>query len=268
MSHRSLTHSERQLKGRILAWTPWSRLHALVIRRGNLLGRTGANGARVLAHRLVMILFALVWLPVGIYASYSYLGVHYVPPVFFDEMDRSGHEVAAQGGIKFNGRMANRSQKFEWQLVPGVIAEVISLNARCADLTIFGQANPNESAQRGLLELPASLAPSGGRSVLTVSYIGAGQTPGKYVTTAWNAGRHATRSTGEAMPILERLAVTPNENRDEHAAIPCTDIARQPARHGVHAEAARTMDTDIGIGDIRLSQASDTESGLFAMGAY
>ena len=222
----------------------------------------------MLARRLVMVLFALVWLPAGIYASYTHFGVQYVPPVFLDELESSGREAAAHGAVKFNGHMPNSSEMFEWRLVPGVVAEVITLNARCTDLTVVSLASPNESAQRGLAELPASFAPSASRSVLAVPYVGERQMPGKYVTTTWNTGRFATPSIGDAMLVLERLAVNSNENRDEHSAIPCADIARQPARHGVHAVAARTMDTDVGIGDIRLSQISDTESGLFAMGAY
>ena len=222
----------------------------------------------MLVRRLVFVLFALVWLPAGVYASYTYLGVHYVPPVFFDELDRSGREAAAQGGKKLNGHMPNGSVRVEWPRVPGVIADVITLNARCADLTIFGRANPNESARHGSAELPAGFAPGASRSVLAVPYIGAGQTPGKYVTTAWNTGRHATRSIGDAMPLLERLAVNPNENREEHAAIPCANIVSQPARDGVHADATITMDNDINVSDVIISRISDTESDLFATGTH
>ena len=70
------------------------------------------------------------------------------------------------------------------------------------------------------------------------------------------------------MPLLERLAVNPNENRDEHVAIPCSEIVRRPARHGVHADAAITMDNGINVSDVIMSQIFDTESDLFAMGAY
>ena len=47
------------------------------------------------ARRLVMALFALIWLPIGIYVSYTYLGVQYVPPVFLGELERSGREATS-----------------------------------------------------------------------------------------------------------------------------------------------------------------------------
>ena len=268
MSHRDLTDGEGEPDGGILARATWSRLYGLAARRRNLFGQTGENGIWVPARRLAMVLFALVWLPAGVYASYTYLSVHYVPPVFFDELDRTGREAAAQGGKKLNGHTPNSSVRVEWPRVPGVIADVITLNTRCADLTVVSQANPNESARHESAELPAGFAPSASQSVLTVSYIGAGQTPGKYVTTAWNAGRHAPRSIGEATPLLERLAVNPNENRDEHAAIPCADIVSQPARRGVHADATITMDNDTNVSDVIMSRISDTESDLFATGTH
>ena len=268
MRRRDPTDGDGEPDGGILAWATWFHLYGFATRRRNLFGQTGENGIWVPARRLAMVLLALVWLPAGGYASHTYLGVHYVPPVFLDGPERSGRQVAAQAETEFNGRMPNSSEEFEWRLVPAAITDVISLNARCADLIVVSQANPNESARRGSAELSAGLAPSASLSVLTVSYIGAGQTPGKYVTTAWNAVRHAPRSIGEAMPLLERLAVNPNENRDEHAAIPCADIVSQPARRSVHADAAIAMDNGINVSNVIPSQISDTESELFAMGAY
>ena len=266
MSHGDLTDCEGEPDGGILAWATWSRLYGFATRRRNVLGQTGENGVWVPARRLRMVLFALAWLPAGIYASYTYLGVQYVPPVFLDELERFGREAAEQGVVKFNEHMPDGSEKFGWRLVPGAVAEVITLHARCADLTVVSLANRNESARRGSAELPASFAPSASRSVLAVPHIGAHKTPGQYITAAWNAGRDATRSIDDATPILERPAVSPNVNGDERGAIPCADIAREPARHGVHADAAITMGNGISVSDVFMSRISDTERDFFAMG--
>ena len=216
MSYGDLIHSEGQPGGKIRAWATWSRLRGFATCRGTFSGWTSEKGVWVRARRLVMVLFAMIWLPTGVYVSFAYMGVRYVPPVFFDELEGSGRDAAAQAEMTLNGRMPDSSVEFEWQRVPGVIEDVITLNAPCPALTIVSQASPDESA----------------------------------------------------MPILERLAVVPNENRDEHGAIPCPDIARHAARRGVRAEAARTMSNGIDVSDVLLSQVSYAESDLLAMSAH
>ena len=236
MSHGDLTDCEGEPDGGILAWATWSRLYGFATRRRNLLGQTGENGVWVPARRLMMVLFASAWLPAGTYASYTYLGVQYVPPVFLDELERFGREAAAQGVVKFNRHMPNGSEKFGWRLVPGVVAEVITLNARCADLTVVSLANRNESARRGSAELSASFAPSASRSVLAVPHIGAHKTPGQYITAAWNAGRDATQSIGDATPILERPAVTRSLDGRSEGEMLVVETPRRPRGRTSRAE--------------------------------
>ena len=127
MNYRDVTDSGDRPDGRILAWLASTRLHALAAGRGTFLGWISETGERALARRLVMVLFALIGLPAGTYVSYTYLVVHYVPPVFLGELEKSDRGETAQAGITFNGRIPNSSIKFEWRRVPGVIDDVISL---------------------------------------------------------------------------------------------------------------------------------------------
>lgn len=216
MSYGDLIHSEGQPGGKIRTWATWSRLRGFATCRGTFSGWTSEKGVWVRARRLVMVLFAMIWLPTGVYVSFTYMDVRYVPPVFLDELERSGREAAAQAEITLNGRMLGSSVKFERQRSPGVIEDVIALDARCPDLTIVSQASPDESAQ----------------------------------------------------PILERLAIIPNENRDEHGAIPCPDIARHAVRRGVRAEAAETTGNGIDVSGVLLSQVSYIEGDLLTMSAH
>jgi len=133
----------------------------------------------------------MIWLPAGGYVFFAYIDVQYVPPAFFDELERSGREALAQTEMTRDGRTPNGSANLEWRRVPGAIEDVITLNAHCADFTIVSHSNPNESAQSGLVASPASTAPGANRPVLGALYVGLRQTPGKCVTTAWNAGRAA-----------------------------------------------------------------------------
>ena len=178
MSHRDLTDGEGQPKGGILAWTPWSRSNAFATRRGSFLRRTGENGAWVLTRRLVFVLFTLVWLPAGVYASYTYLGVHYVSPVFFDELDRSGREAAAQGGKKLNGHMPNGSVGVEWPRVPA-LSQTSSLSTHAAPTSLLSawQTRTNQlgTDRRSCLQACARRQPIGSGRTLHPRGPNAGQ---------------------------------------------------------------------------------------------
>ena len=111
-----------------------------------------------------MVLFAVIWLPAGAYLSLAYIDVRYVPPVFFDELEESGREATAHAETTLDGRVPDSSVTFEWRHVPGVVDDVIDVDARCPDLTVVSQ------------------------SALAVPYVGVRQTSGTYVTTVWSVG--------------------------------------------------------------------------------
>ena len=124
MSYKDMTDSKGQPDGRVSTRTTWSRSHALATRRGTILGRTSENGVWVLTRRLVMVLFAMIWLLAGIYVSFTYLDVQYVPPVFFDGLERSGGE-AAQDGIEVSRRIPNSRVRIERRHRAGAFANII-----------------------------------------------------------------------------------------------------------------------------------------------
>ena len=125
MSYGDLTDSDGRPGGRIFAWATWFRLHAFATGRGTFLGPTSENGVWVLARRTVIVLFAMIWLPAGIYVSFAYVDVQYVPPVFFDELESSGREPAAQTEKMSNGSKPISSIKLEWRRVPGGIEVIV-----------------------------------------------------------------------------------------------------------------------------------------------
>jgi len=46
------------------------------------------------------------------------------------------------------------------------------------------------------------------------------------------------------------------------------DISKLIARHGVKAEAVRTVSGDVSVGDLLLSEAADLNADMIVMGAY
>jgi nucleotide-binding universal stress UspA family protein len=198
----------------------------------------------------------------------------YVPADLLESQSERARERAAAARTSFEERMSRAGIEGEWREAEGYAADVVGLNAKYADLTLVGQANPDDPQNYPNPGLPAEVALSSGRPVLVVPYVGVSHDIGRNVLVAWNGSREATRAINDAMPILERaekvtiLAVNPRKGGGDHGDVPSADMALHLARHGVKAEAAQTVATDIDVGDIILSRLSDLGADLVVMGAY
>lgn len=162
-----------------------------------------------------------------------------------------------------------------WRLVEGNLPATVALHARYADLTVLGQANPYEHRDgQGADAVVVTTVMSSGRPVLAVPFAGDFPTLGQRVLVAWNASREAARAVNDALPLLREaaavtvLAVNPRRGINGHGDVPAADIALHLARHGVRAEAAHTVATDIPEGEALLSYAADIGADLIVCGAY
>jgi nucleotide-binding universal stress UspA family protein len=182
---------------------------------------------------------------------------------------------AEAAGEAFREMLRREGLKGEWRSVEGETAAVLSLHARYADLTILDQ--PNDAAPFKGSSPDAVLVNvmmSSGRPLLAVPYAGNFDHVGDHVLVAWNASREATRAVNDAMPLLRGakavtvLAVNPRHGIEGHGDVPAADIALHLARHGVKAEAAHTVATDISEGDALLSYAADIGVDLIVCGGY
>jgi nucleotide-binding universal stress UspA family protein len=203
-----------------------------------------------------------------------YAGDGYVSAELIESEAERARERATEAKKRFDECMDRLGMEAEWREAGGHAADVVGLNAKYADLTVVGQANPNNPENYPNPGLPAEVALGAGRPILVVPYIGAQQEIGRNVLVAWNGSREATRAMSDALPILERadkvtvLAVNPRKGGGDHGDVPGADIALHLARHGVRAEASQTVADDIDVGDILLSRLSDLGADLVVMGAY
>src|SRR5262249_16615355 len=123
-------------------------------------------------------------------------------------------------------------------------------------------------------DLPERLILGAGRPVLVVPYAGRFERIGERVLLAWNASREATRAANDALALLERatkvtvLSVNPRRGPTGHRDIPGADIALHLARHGVRCEASSITTDEVGLDDMLLSQAADSDADLIVMGGY
>jgi nucleotide-binding universal stress UspA family protein len=185
--------------------------------------------------------------------------------------------VAAAGPVEaaFRDLLRREGLEGEWRLVEGNVPATLSLHARYADLTVVGQPNPYEpvgSADRDAVVVSTLM--SSGRPVLTIPFAGAFPVIGDRILVAWNASREATRAVADAMPLLAQasavtiLAINPRHGIAGHGDVPAADIALHLARHGVRAEAAHTVATDIPDAEALLSYAADIGADLIVAGGY
>jgi nucleotide-binding universal stress UspA family protein len=157
-------------------------------------------------------------------------------------------------------------RSFETHMVDDEADQFIS-RARCNDLVIIGQADPEEPSPAVTPGFPEHVVLHSGRPVLVVPYAGRFDSFGNRVMIAWDGSTAATRAVAHALPIVRRadiVEVVVFNAEDEQRG---PDIAHYLTHHGVKANVIRQQ-TDIDIGSALLSMATDLNSDCIVMGAY
>lgn len=174
------------------------------------------------------------------------------------------HDAAKSAGVP----------SVEWRGEDGYADEIVTMHARYADLLVVGQRDPNVDAAAGATEIVEQAVLHSGRPVLVVPYAGRFDKLPERVLVAWNAGPQAARAVNDALPLMAQaktvqvMAINPEQGPDGHGDVPGADISRHLARHGVTAEASHVQASDMEVGDMLLSRASDFSADLIVMGGY
>ncbi|MCB2100815.1 MAG: universal stress protein [Rhodobacterales bacterium] len=191
------------------------------------------------------------------------------------EQQLKAAEDAAKKSEAMFRELADRAGiTYEWRCVSGDPLELISLNARYADVAIIGQRDKENGDVTIDTDMPDRLILSVGRPVLVVPYVGHFETVGERVMVAWDSSRLATRAVNDAIPFMKKaksvavLAVNPEGGAEGHGDVPGADICLHLARHGIKAEAQHIHADDVDVADMLLSRAADEGIDLFVMGSY
>jgi nucleotide-binding universal stress UspA family protein len=192
---------------------------------------------------------------------------------YLDELNDQAKAVLGKFETIAEGAGVN---SFEKQLIEDESGAALCLQARCSDLVIIGQDDPNEPSLRQRENMPAYVVMNSGRPVLIVPSSGQFSTIGSRVVVAWDAGLAATRAITFSMPFLKRAEQvqvlvfdSPAGQRRTHDELPGADIAAYLARHDVKVEVSRKpASDDIGIGNSLLSRIADFDADLLVMGCY
>jgi nucleotide-binding universal stress UspA family protein len=184
---------------------------------------------------------------------------------------KESNEIAAI----FSRMTANQPFVAEWRAVTAPLFElsaVVMDHARCVDLIIAGQADPDWEFSQ-VLDFPERLAIESGRPVLVVPYAGRYPEIGRRAVIAWKPGRESARAVFDALPLLKSAEnveiLEVREGRpDSMSPRPDTSIASMLGRHGIKPVQRGTYAPDINAGDEILSRLADQSADLLVMGAY
>jgi len=163
----------------------------------------------------------------------------------------------------------------EWRMVDGDANREVPRAARCADLAIVGQIDPEDSESYIAHHFQVHLALTSGCLVLFLPHVGQLPCIGTHVLLAWDGSREATRALHDALPFLKSakqvtvLTINCREEAEVDKRTPGLDISRLLARHQVKATLVQVDGVaHQEIGNTLLSCATDLSVDLIVMGAY
>lgn len=176
-------------------------------------------------------------------------------------------------GAIFSRMTADQPFVAEWRTVEVFgfdLGTVVMDQARCADLIVAGQADPDWDFSP-VLDFPERLAIESGRPVLVVPHAGRYREIGRNAVIAWKPAREAARAVFDALPLLksaQNVQILEVNQSPTHGAMPDTSIAAALGRHGIKPTQRSTVAADISAGDEILSRLADAGADLLVMGAY
>jgi nucleotide-binding universal stress UspA family protein len=189
------------------------------------------------------------------------------------ETTREG-EIAAAMEQRFKEGLELAGVEGSWLLGSRNPVPELHGAARCCDLVILGQIDPERPVGEQQRFRPEEVVLGAGRPALVVPYIGAAGLPGRQVVLCWDGSSPASRAAHDALPLLGLaeqvtvLAVANGERAGDEAAASAELMAGHLRRHGVHAAAELTPAGELAIADVLLSRASDLGADLLVAGVY
>ncbi len=189
-------------------------------------------------------------------------------------LEESGESQRRAEAMFRQSATAGRVGGIEWRAPAGFAMDAAAAHARCVDLAIVGQPDPDDGESGFTRRLAEHVLLEGACPALFVPYAGAGADAGTRVLVAWDAGREAARALHDALPILETakqvVVVSLARERTDADAIALAQprLAAYLHAHGIDAQFKRFDGDQIEGGERLLSQAADLGSDLIVMGGY
>jgi nucleotide-binding universal stress UspA family protein len=161
----------------------------------------------------------------------------------------------------------------EERLVDDEIAGGISVQARCCDLVVLGQPNPDEAGSAVNPSFPEYVVMNSGVPALIIPYVSTGGKVGEKALVAWNGSIEATRAVHYAVPLLQRaksvkvVIFNPASLPDMLDDPPGTYLAKYLARHNINSDVLMPT-ADGNVGEALVALAGSLATDYLVMGCY
>lgn len=142
-------------------------------------------------------------------------------------------------------------------------------NCRNVDLVVISNTDRNSTGEVES-DFVESFVLAAGRPVLILPYEGGVGLKINQVMVGWNNSRESSRAVFDALPFLQKAALTRLVSVDVAAggALPAASIAETLDRHGVKTEITDVVTDGASVGEALLRAANDHGADLIVLGAY
>jgi len=213
-------------------------------------------------------------------------GPSYALPDFggrsLQDYDKKAHDLAASHHEharfaadaiyqRFEKAAGDAGIRHQWSHQQGSLIDILTHEARFADVAIVGQPGP-DAARRFGETVTDHLLLSVGHPVLVVPTGAKDLGVGKRVMIGWDRSPLATRAVHNSRPFMRNaesvhiLAI--NLAPDQHGGLPGSGITEHLGRHDIDVNTVRVDDTSDALADIIIGEAQKLDIDLIIMGAY
>jgi nucleotide-binding universal stress UspA family protein len=202
-----------------------------------------------------------------------YMG-EYIPTELIQKQMDEAQKASVGAKEEFLSICSNAGIEHRWLSSDLAPVEALRLAARCSDIAVVGQPDPNPADPAaipyGTDVLPHELALQAGRPILAVPYAGGTPELGRRILVAWNGKREAARALHDAMPLLRGAEVvhliSVGPERKGRTAL--AEITDHMQRHGLRLESAVIPANGAKVGQVLLAEAAARNADMMVMGAF
>jgi nucleotide-binding universal stress UspA family protein len=190
------------------------------------------------------------------------------------DAQRAENRAIAQEAVdRFEAAARREGLSAEHRIVDanlGVAATVFGRIARCFDLAVVGQTDPDRALPDDLL-IEAALFESG-RPAIVVPYIQREGLKLSHILVCWDGSHNAARAIADSLPFLIRgkkvqiVMVASGDGKSDE--LPGVDLGEHLARHGLNVEVKRLVAAQENVSNVLLSYAADCGADFIVMGGY
>jgi nucleotide-binding universal stress UspA family protein len=197
-----------------------------------------------------------------------------IPPQIVAQMIVESEKAAVAAIERFDAAARRSLVPAEHRLLKTIGAGapvLLSTLARCFDLSVFMQSEPNGVDNDDMIETSLFLS---GRPVIVVPYIQKDGLKLDRVVCCWDGSRAAARAINDALPLLikaaavDLLIVLNEKTKNDQNEVRGVEMAKHLARHDVKVEIEATPAADIDVASAILSYVADNSATLIVMGGY